>query len=72
MSAPEIIEITESPNKIIGVIVHDLVKKDGEFSVDERGDLLPVSQTVQRLVDQLVSEYESSPKSAVNSLRFSQ
>lgn len=57
MSAPEIIEVTESPNKIIGVIVHDLIKEEGDFSVDEREDLLPVSKTVQRLVDQLVSEY---------------
>lgn len=58
MSAPEVIEVVESLNKINGVIVHDLLKAEGGgFSVDEREDLLPVTKTVQRLVDQLVSEY---------------
>jgi len=58
MSAPETIEAAESLNKINGVIVHDLLKQEGGgFAVDEREDLLLVTKTVQRLVDQLVSEY---------------
>ena len=50
-------EINQSQNEIVAVIVHDLVKKAGALSVDERPNLLPVTSTVQRLVDQLVSEY---------------
>lgn len=49
-------EINQSQNEIVAVIVHDLIKA-GTLSVDERPDLLPVTATVQRLVDQLVSEY---------------
>ena len=49
-------EVNQSQNTIIAVIVHDLIKV-GTLSVDERVDILPVTATVQRLVDQLVSEY---------------
>lgn len=49
-------EINQSQNTIVAVIVHDLVKAGG-LLVDERPDLLPITATVQRLVDQLVSEY---------------
>jgi nucleoid-associated protein len=49
-------EINQSQNEIVAVIVHDLIKV-GTLSVDERVDIFPVTATVQRLVDQLVSEY---------------
>ncbi|MGY3884672.1 nucleoid-associated protein [Aeromonas aquatica] len=64
MSAPAVIEVSEiieSQNVINSVIVHDLTKKDGVLAIDERHDLLPVTRTVQRLVDQLIHVYGKRP-----------
>lgn len=57
MTEPTSLENVQSQNTIIAVIVHDLVKTENGFKADERNELLTVTSTVQRLVDQLVSEY---------------
>ncbi len=57
MTEPSTLEATQSQNRIVAVIVHDLVKVENGFKADERTGLLTVTTTVQRLVDQLVSEY---------------
>lgn len=44
-------------NEILNVIVHTINKGDGEFTVDDRKEVLEVSETVQRLIDQLARLY---------------
>lgn len=64
MSIPAIaedVEVIGTANIIKKVVVHDLIKNDGVLSIDDRKDLLPVTSTVQRLVDQLVHIYGKRP-----------
>lgn len=46
-------------NKIINVIVHTVNKNEGGFVVDDRKEVLEISDTVQRLIDQLTKIYTS-------------
>lgn len=47
----------KSSNTIVSVVVHDLVKNEGVFTVDPRDEQLTVTGTVQRLVDELSDTY---------------
>lgn len=48
-------------NKIVSVVVHDLVRIEGIFSIDPRTEQLKVTATVQRLVDALSDSYAKRP-----------